>query len=80
MADLHELRPGGEEGSLERSSLSGRDVRSAEGRSYERSGLVSGRRLEGPALIYEHAAHWCLDEGWTAEIDASGDAILRRAT
>ncbi len=47
-------------------------------RRYERSALVPGQRLEGPALITEMAATTWLAPGWRATLDASGSLMLNR--
>ncbi|HYN46995.1 MAG TPA: hydantoinase B/oxoprolinase family protein [Allosphingosinicella sp.] len=50
-----------------------------QGNLYDRSDLVPGDRIPGPALIIDPSATTVVEPGWRAEVDALGNLILTRA-
>ncbi len=45
---------------------------------FDRTGLLAGDRIAGPALIREANATTVVEPGWTAEITALDHMMLRR--
>ncbi|WP_300379171.1 hydantoinase B/oxoprolinase family protein [Henriciella sp.] len=45
---------------------------------YQRENLLSGDRIEGPALIVEETQTSVIDPGWTAKVASRGDLVLTR--
>ena len=45
-------------------------------RTYARVALLAGNRIEGPALVEEHASTTVLAPGDTLEIDALGNLVI----
>ncbi|HEX7050214.1 MAG TPA: hydantoinase/oxoprolinase family protein [Longimicrobiales bacterium] len=48
-------------------------------RRYERSRLLAGHRLAGPAIIVEYSATTWLPPGWRAEVHETGGLLVTRA-
>jgi N-methylhydantoinase A len=48
--------------------------------SWERSRLIPGQCLEGPALVTETVATTWLAPGWRCEVDGFGNLLLQRET
>ena len=46
------------------------------GKTYDRAALRAGSRIDGPALIEEHASTTVLHPGDRLEVDAFGDLII----
>jgi 5-oxoprolinase (ATP-hydrolysing) len=46
---------------------------------YERKALVTGTRVEGPALVFERFSVTVVEGGWSAEVDAAGALTLRHS-
>lgn len=44
--------------------------------TYARAGLLAGNRIEGPALVEEHASTTVLAPGDTLEVDALGNLVI----
>jgi len=53
------------------------DARPCETAVYDRSDLLPGDRFAGPAVICEQSATTIVDPGWTAEMLARGELLLR---
>ncbi|MHC5005509.1 MAG: hydantoinase/oxoprolinase family protein, partial [Planctomycetota bacterium] len=46
--------------------------------AYERSGLVPGDRIDGPALVLDRRTTFVVEPGWTAAVDGDGGMVCRR--